>query len=219
MSETHSPTSGRALSESDSKELLAGFGLPTSIEREVADPAAAAAAADEIGYPVVVKLCGDAILHKTELDGVRLNLGSAEAVTAAGTELLEKGPEGAALLVAEQVQGNRELIAGVTRDPQFGPTLMFGIGGIFTEVLADVVFRLLPAEDADLATMISDLDYATMLGEFRGEPAVDTAAMIDCLRALADCVAADPSVHSIDINPLIVRDGKPVAVDALVVYE
>lgn len=184
----------------------------------VADAAAAADAAADIGFPVVVKLCGDTILHKTELDGVRLNLGSVEAVAAAGQELLSKGPAGAELLVAEQVQGNRELIAGVTDDAQFGPTLMFGIGGIFAEVVADVVFRILPATDEDLRSMVADLANPDMLAEFRGEPAVNLDALVDALRALAACVAADPAINSIDINPLIVRDGLPVAVDALVVY-
>lgn len=207
----------RALSEFDAKQLLAGHGVPISRERVVSTAAEAVAAAEAVGHPVVVKLCGEEILHKTELDGVRLGLADAQAVADAATELLTAGPDGAQLLVAEMVRGNRELIIGVTEDPQFGPTLMFGVGGIFTEVLADVVFRLLPATDADLSSMIDDLENSALLGEFRGEPAVDRDALVRTLRGVADCALGRDDVASIDLNPLIVRDGEPVAVDALVV--
>ncbi len=146
-----------ALSEHDSKQLLAAHGVPISAEVVVATADEAVAAATEIGFPCVVKLCGTAITHKTEIGGVRLGLGSPEAVRSAATELLAAGPAGAELLVAEQVRGNRELIAGVTEDPQFGRVLMLGIGGIFAEVLADVAFRLLPATRAEIASMLDDL--------------------------------------------------------------
>lgn len=206
-----------ALSEFDAKRLLADHGVPVSREVVVATPDAAADAATEIGFPVVVKLCGAEIMHKTELGGVRLNLADAEAVRHAAGDLLEAGPAGAELLVAEQVRGNRELIVGVTEDPQFGPTLMLGLGGIFTEVLADVTFRLLPADDADIASMGDDLVTAAMLGPFRGEPPVDRTALVAALQGVAACALADDAITSIDVNPMIVRDGKPVAVDALVV--
>jgi acetyl-CoA synthetase (ADP-forming) len=208
-----------ALSEHDSKLLLAGFGVPVSREKVVATPGEAVAAAREIGYPTVLKLCGAAIMHKTELGGVKLGLVGDEAVQSAANELLAKGPDGAELLVAEQVSGSRELIAGVTMDPQFGPTLMFGVGGIFAEVLADVVFRLLPATDEELDAMLDDLANPHILGEFRGEPAVDRQALVKALSGLAACVEERSDVESVDINPLIVSDGLPIAVDALVVLQ
>lgn len=176
-------------------------------------------AAADVGFPVVVKLCGDTILHKTELDAVRLNLGSAEAATAAAQELLEKGPSGAEVLVAEQVQGSRELILGVTQDPQFGTTLMFGVGGIFAEVLGDVAFRLLPATDDELRSMLDDLDNPGFLDSFRGEPPVDRDALVAALAGVANCVAEHDEIEAIDLNPMIVRDGLPIAVDALVVLK
>lgn len=206
-----------ALSEYDAKVRLAEHGVPVSREHIVDTPAEAASAARAIGFPVVVKLCGAEILHKTELGGVRLNLGDAAAVEQAATELLAAGPDGAALLVAEQVRGNRELIVGVTHDAQFGLTLMFGIGGIFTEVLADVAFRLLPASDDEIASMVDDLTMASLLGPFRGEPAVDRSALVAALQGVAACALADDGIDSIDVNPMIVADGRPVAVDALVV--
>ena len=177
----------------------------------------AVAAAAEIGHPTVLKLSGSEIMHKTEIGGVRLGLVGDEAVATAATELLDAGPDGAELLVAEQVSGNRELIAGVTEDPQFGPTLMFGVGGIFAELLADVVFRLLPASTEDIESMLDDLANPHILDEFRGEPAVDRAELVAALAGLSACATSRDDIASIDVNPLIVSDGRPVAVDALVV--
>lgn len=208
-----------ALSEHEAKQRLAHYGLVVARERLVDTPSEAVEAAEQLGYPVVVKLCGAAILHKTELDAVRLGLGDPAAVQRAGEDLLAAAPAGAAvqLLVAEQVAGKRELIAGVTADPGFGLTLMVGIGGILAEAVADVAFCLLPATREELLGMLDDLATQRILGQFRGEPPVDRAAVADALVALAECALADPSIDSIDVNPLIISDGRPVAVDALVV--
>src|SRR5215468_10772428 len=139
--------SRRTLSEVASKELLAAYGVPFARERRAADAEAAVRAAEAIGLPVAVKLCGDRIAHKTERDLVRLGLADAGAVRAAAAELLAKatpddGP--VELLVAEMVRGRRELIAGLVRDPSFGPCVVLGLGGILTEALRDVVFAALP---------------------------------------------------------------------------
>ncbi|MGI9621238.1 MAG: acetate--CoA ligase family protein [Acidimicrobiales bacterium] len=207
----------RAMSEADAKRLLGEFGLRVSRETVVSDQAKAVEAAEDIGYPVVLKLCGDEILHKTEMNAVRLGLTNPDSVVEAADELLGQGPPGSQLLVAEQISGTRELIAGVTHDPQFGPALMFGVGGIFAEVLGDVVFRLLPADRSDIQAMLTDLDRPEVLAEFRGEPAVDQEALTTALVAIAECALANDDIESIDVNPMIVCDGEPVAVDALVV--
>ncbi len=209
------------LSEADSKALLGRFGIPFAAEERAADPAAAGAAAERIGFPVVVKLNGDRIAHKTERGLVRLRLGDRAAVEAAAAELLEKAtPEDGdvEILVAQMVQGTRELIAGVARDPQFGPTVVLGVGGILAEALADVAIRLAPLTARDAHQMIDDLRTQALLGPFRGEPAVDRAALVEVLLALSG-VALDPGIRSVDLNPLIVVDGRPVAVDALVEVE
>jgi acetyltransferase len=189
-------------------------------EREVADAAGAATAATAVGYPVVVKLCGDAIAHKTERGLVKLRLADAAAVTAAAQELLGKataadGP--VSLLVAPMISGNRELIAGIVRDPQFGANVMLGVGGVLAEAVADVVFRPVPITPIDAQEMIDGLATQRLLGEFRGEAAVDRAALAQVLLGLSALADARPDVASVDVNPLIVRaDGAPVAVDALV---
>ena len=211
---------GRTLSEAASKALLAGAGVPMPTEVLTADPTEAVAAAERLGYPVVAKLCGDGIAHKTERGLVRLGLGDADAVRRVAAELLELARPGdgdVGVLVAHMVRGTRELIAGTLVDEHFGPTVMFGIGGVTAEVLADVVFRPAPITVADAASMLAQLRGATMLDAFRGEPPVDRAALVDLLVALAGVAAERHDVVSIDINPLLVTDeGVPVAVDALV---
>src|SRR5581483_9131142 len=209
---------GRTLSESDSKQLLRAHGVPVLDERIVSSPDEAAAAAGEIGFPVVAKLCGDAIAHKTERGLVRLDLTDASAVHAAAADLLAAAtPDDGdvAVLVAPMVKGNRELIAGLSDDPQFGMTVMLGVGGILAEAIADVAFRVVPITRVDAEDMIDDLETQRLLGPFRGEPAVDRERLVDVLVGLSEAAAANPHLRSADVNPLIVVDGVPVAVDAL----
>jgi acetyltransferase len=217
---TDTSARGLTLSEPASKALLREFGVPLADEREVDTPAEAVAAANEIGLPAVVKLSGDAIAHKTERGLVRLRLADAAAVDRAAHDLLAAArPEDGhvRLLVAPMVGGNRELIAGVVRDPQFGPNVMLGVGGVLAEAIADVVFRPVPISEADADEMIDGLRAQRLLGPFRGEAAVDRAQLRAVLMGLSAAAAARPDVASIDVNPLIVRaDGRPVAVDALV---
>jgi succinyl-CoA synthetase beta subunit len=222
------------LSEAESKALLARHGIPVPAEELVASPEEAAAAADRIGYPVVVKLCGPAIAHKTERGLVKLNLRNAEAVTAAAADLLAAArpedwggspaaPEAhgdVGLLVGAMVSGARELIAGFVRDDEFGPCVMLGIGGIFAEALGDVAFRLAPLEAIDADELIDDLSNQALLGPVRGEPPVDRSALAQILRGLAEVGEGDDRIRSIDLNPLIVAGGGvPVAVDALVEFD
>ncbi len=208
------------LSEATSKQLLGQFGVPVLDERTARDADAAAAAADAIGYPVVAKLCGDAIAHKTERGLVRLGLRDARAVRDAARELFDAArPEDGdvEVLVAPMVRGTRELIAGVVRDPQFGPCVMLGVGGVFAEAIRDVAFRLVPLDERAADGLIDDLRTQALLGPFRGEPSVDRAALRATLLGLSRLAQERADVVSVDVNPLIVRaDGTPVAVDALV---
>jgi acetyl-CoA synthetase (ADP-forming) len=207
------------LSEADSKALLATHGVAFPPERKVPTADAAAAAAEQVGLPVVVKLGGDGIAHKTERGLVRLNLADVEAVRAAAAELLAaaRPDDGEVhLLVAPMQRGNRELIAGLHHDEQFGMTVMLGVGGVLAEAVADVTFRLVPITETDAAEMIDDLATQRLLGDFRGEPAVDRGALAAVLLGLSRASEADPSIVAADLNPLIVVDGAPVAVDALV---
>jgi acetyl-CoA synthetase (ADP-forming) len=208
------------LSEDESKRRLAAAGVPVPEERVVGSPGEAATAAAAIGFPVVAKLCGDGIAHKTERGLVRLGLADAAAVEAAAGELLaaarpEDGDVG--VLVAPMVRGARELIAGVHRDPQFGLTVMLGLGGILAEAVGRVAFRMVPLDRVDAEELLDDLDLPALLGPVRGEAPVDRAAVADLVLALAAFGEAEAGVASVDLNPvLITQDGRPVAVDALV---
>jgi succinyl-CoA synthetase beta subunit len=207
------------LSESQSKVLLSKYGVPIAKEEVVMTAAEAGGAASTIGFPVVAKLGGASIAHKTERGLVKLNLRDEAAVTAAATELFGKAlPEDGDVhvLVAQQVSGIRELIAGLIRDPQFGACVMLGVGGVLAEALADVVFRPVPVSRIDAHEMIADLQSQALLGPLRGEPPINRERLIDSLVGLSQVALDEPSIMSIDINPLIVCEGIPIAVDALV---
>lgn len=210
------------LSETASKELLSAFGIPFPAERTVASPAEAVAAAEALGYPVVAKLGGDGIAHKTERGLVRLDLGSSAQVESAAEALLAAATPADGevhLLIAPMLRATRELIAGLHRDVQFGTTVMLGVGGILAEAAADVVFRLAPITRTDALEMVDELATQKLLEPFRGEPAVDRDKVAAVLLGLSRAAADHPGITSADLNPLLIVDGAPVAVDALVERE
>ena len=207
------------LSEAESKKLLATYGLPVLDERIVKTASAAVEASVAIGYPCVIKLCGDGIAHKTERNLVRLSLGNAGEVDRAAHELLAQANDDdgdVELLLAPMIRATREFIVGADRTGDFGPVVMVGVGGIFAEVLEDVVFRLLPAEQHELSAMLDDLETQAMLGEFRGEPAVDRSQLLTVINAVGSAMIDRIDIESIDINPVLIANGQAVAVDALV---
>ena len=203
-----------------SKQLLAPFGFPFTSEAIVNTSVEAGDAADAMGYPVVVKLNGSNIAHKTERGLVRLQLADRSAVEQAAVQLLALATASdgnVQLLVARMIDGSRELIVGMVNDPVFGKTAMLGIGGIFAEVIQDVVFAPLPINQNRALEMIDALKYKSMLQKFRGESAVNVGALADALVSMSAACDTHNEIVSIDINPLIVqRDGSLVAVDALV---
>lgn len=209
------------LSEAESRRVVARHGVPVSpfVTGTTTDDVVAAVAADpDVGYPVVAKLCGRTIAHKTERGLVRLRIPDEAGLRVACDELLAAArPEDGdvEVLVSTMVPGNRELIAGLVDDPQFGLTIMLGVGGILAEAIRDVVFRLVPIDEIDAAEMIDDLATQRLLGEFRGEPAVDRPALVEALVALANVGREEDGIRSVDLNPLILVDGVPIAVDAL----
>jgi acetate---CoA ligase (ADP-forming) subunit beta len=208
-----------ALSEYDSKRFLSSFGIPVCRETIVSDADSAARQAAKIGFPVVLKACGTHLTHKTEAGGVVLNLRGKGEVKKAGQRLLKiNGCE--ALLVQEMVLGHRELVCGLTRDSQLGPCVMFGLGGVLTEVLKDVVFRIAPLTSWDAREMTQEIRGRKILEPFRGEDAVDLEALSRTLVALGGIGLQYEEVAGVDINPLKIRqDGKPFSVDALVVLK
>jgi len=209
-----------SLSEYDSKRILAEYGIPTAREYLAQELAEVEQAAANIGYPVVLKACAAAARHKTEMGLIELDINDAVQLKNAYDRLAPKARElGGAILVQEMVAGARELVMGLIRDPQFGPCVMFGLGGIFTEALGDVSFRVAPLSEQDARSMPAEIRGAKILEDIRGLGPVQSNELGPCLQQLGQIGLDHPAVREIDINPLVVRDGQPVAVDALVVLE
>ncbi|MCK4788423.1 MAG: acetate--CoA ligase family protein [Desulfobacteraceae bacterium] len=209
-----------ALSEYQSKQFCAGFGIPVCREVMVGDADLAVAEARKLGFPVVLKASGEKLFHKTEVGGISLNLKSELEVRKESERILSI-PGCESLIVQEMVVGHRELVCGLVRDAEFGPCVMFGIGGILTEVFQDVTFRVAPVTVWDTQQMMRTIKNARILESSRGQPACDMDSLAQILFALSRIGLQYGSVSSIDINPLVIRveDGKPVAVDALVSLE
>jgi acyl-CoA synthetase (NDP forming) len=207
------------LTEAEAKEVLKQYGVPVVEEKVVNTIEEAEVTAEKMGYPIVVKGLGANLTHKTEKGLVKLNLNNKEEVQAAAIYIKEAaGNDLEGFLVQPMLEGKREFVAGLFQDKQFGPTVMFGLGGIFTEAIGDVVFRIAPIDESEARRMIDELKAQKMLGAFRGENAPDKEAIIKTLVGLSRIGMEIPDIKEIDINPLLVSaDGKVTAVDALVV--
>ena len=171
----------------------------------------------EIGYPLVLKGCSSEIAHKTEKGLIKIDIRNEEAATSTFEEIKARIGSDAGILVQEMVKGQRELVVGLTRDPQFGPCVMFGLGGIFTEILKDISFRVAPLEKRDALEMMRELKSHKILGAIRGMPAADVDRLAKILINVGRIGLENKAVKEIDINPIIISGNKPVAVDALVV--
>jgi acetyl-CoA synthetase len=205
----------KVLDEAESKRLLAQYGVPVPSARVVHSAQEAAAAAGELGYPVVVKALG--VAHKTEVGGVKLDLGSADQVSGA---VLEMSNLSESYLVEQMVDGVvAELIVGVVRDEHFGPFLLVGGGGILVEMMKDSASLLLPTSRERVFHALSQLKSAPLFNGFRGAPPADLNAAVDVILAVAGIVEDDPSsIIELDINPLLIlAEGQGVvAADALI---
>lgn len=206
----------RALDEFHAKRILAEAGVPCVQESQVDAADQAVDAARRIGFPVVLKGCGEAFPHKTELGLVAVGLSDANAVRANAHRMIEVMRSKGTLLVQEMVFGKRELLVGMKRDAQFGPVISFGLGGIFAEALADISLRLAPLSHDEALSMLDDIRGAAILGAYRGLPAVDRDALAKVITAIGALALDRPDIMEIDINPLIVVGVNAVAVDALV---
>ena len=210
MSDTH-------MTDAQIRHLFEQYGIPMVAQWQASGEKEVLLACRNAGFPVVLKGVKKNILHKTESGMVNIGLHTENQVSRAMEQMgATAAPD--AYLVQPMVAGKRELVAGMFRDRQFGPVILFGLGGILTEAIKDVVFKVAPLSDADMDDMFDSIASKKLLGEFRGEAAMDTAAMKQALKALSNIAMEHPEIHEIDINPLIIQpDGALVAVDGLVV--
>lgn len=208
------------LSEYESKIFLNAYGIPVTKERLADDQQSFQEAIKAISFPLVLKGCSPVLSHKTERNLVRVDIRSELEAQAVFEELMrEVKNDGGSVLVQEMVKGQRELVAGLVRDAQFGPCVMFGLGGIFTEILHDVAFRVAPLDMEDAAGLMNSIKSRKILNTTRGMPEANRKQLADILINLGRIGLEKEKVKEIDINPVILAGSRPVAVDALVVLE
>jgi acyl-CoA synthetase (NDP forming) len=217
---TQAKSKGRTtLTEAEAKQVLKKYGIPVVEEQVSENIEEILNIAERYGYPVVLKGLGSRLIHKTERGLVKLNLNNKEEVRTAALYIKEMaGADLEGFLLQPMLQGKREFVAGLFHDEQFGPTVMFGLGGIFTEAIEDVVFAVAPLEKNEARRMLEQLGAQKLLNAFRGEKGPDKEALVNALVGLSNIGKEIPEIREIDINPLLVTaDGKVTAVDALIV--
>ena len=215
----------RKLGELQALELLAAYGIPIVETRLAASPEEAARLAAALGFPVALKAVAPELVHKTDVGGVRLGLATPVEVAATAAEMTDRverampGVQLTGLLVQRMVAGGRETIVGMSRDPAFGPLLMFGLGGIYVEALKDVVFRVAPIQALDAHDMVRAIRGVALLDGIRGAPPVDFAALTDVLLRVSQLAVDHPEIMELDVNPLLAFPDGVTAVDARVLVQ
>ena len=217
--------SSARLSDDDTARLLRKYGIPTVEGGVVGSEEEAVRAAERLGYPVVLKIVSPAILHKTDAGGVLLGIEDEEGVRKGYREVMEKAkeykPEARieGVLVQKQAPRGREVIVGALRDPQFDGVVMFGLGGVFVEVLKDVSFRIAPIDEEEALSMIKEIKGYPLLMGFRGEEKADLKAIAKVISAVSEMIMRERYIEEMDINPLIVYPRGAMAVDARIIRE
>jgi acetate---CoA ligase (ADP-forming) len=208
------------LSEHQSKEVLRAYDIPVTKEEETYDEPSLRRACARIGFPLVIKANGPDVRHKTELELIRTDVRDEHEALSAFNEIMKKTKgRKSSVLVQEMIQGQRELMVGLSRDSQFGPCVVFGLGGVLAEVFRDFSFRVAPIDEQDALDMINEIKAREIIGSFRGMPPVDIDALADILVKVGNIGLQQASVKEIDINPIIINGAKPIAVDALIVLD
>jgi len=208
----------RILDEHEAKKWFKVLDLNIVKEVVVKDLEETIRAAEEMGYPVVLKGRAEGKIHKTEIGLVKLNLWSTSQVRSAFQEMLCLSPRPRSFLIQPMLKGDLELIVGTVRDPQFGPAVILGLGGIHAEVYKDVVFRLPPLNQDDVLEMVSGLKGQDLLKGYRGSKSVNIKSLTDWLIKLGWLALTFEKIQEIDVNPLLIVDGEPIAVDATIIF-
>ena len=209
------------LTDFESKELLEDIGISVPAQRLTFTKEETGAVAEQIGFPIVLKLMAEDIVHKSDTGAVKLNLKSREEVDQAFDELM-KIPSQTEKKISVQKMADEpitELIIGMTTDPQFGPALMFGIGGILVELLEDVSFRIAPITDYDAKEMIHEIKGFPILNGYRGKPKADIDAIVQTLLKISDLVVKHEDIHEMDLNPVFIYEKGLICVDARIILK
>ncbi len=209
----------KVLNEDEAKKWLKALNLKVVKELSVKSPEETLHAAKKMGYPTVLKGIAEGQIHKTEAGLVKLNLQDSDQVKSAYSKMLRLKTKPKSFLIQPMLRGNLELIVGIVRDPQFGPAAMLGLGGVWAEVYKDVVFRLVPLNKEDILEMASDLKGQILLKGYRGSKPVNMESLADWLIKLGWLAITFDQIQEIDVNPLMVVNGEPVAVDATIILK
>jgi acetyl-CoA synthetase (ADP-forming) len=215
----------KALLEPEAKLILIDYGIPVTKFKVASNETQAAEYANEIGYPVVLKIVSPDIIHKSDVGGVMVNLKNASDVQKAYGKILENVKKYNAnakivgVLVQEMAPQSTETIVGAIKDPQFGQTIMFGLGGIFVELLKDVNFRIAPITKDDAKEMITQLKAYPLLKGFRNSPPADIDALISILLSTSRLVMENPEIKELDLNPVLAYQTGAKTVDARIILE
>jgi len=213
------------LLEPEAKTLCMQYGIPVTRFKVAKSPKEAVEHAQEIGYPIVLKIISPDIIHKWDVGGVMLNLKTPKQVKEAYKKILDnikKHKPNAkinGILIQEMAPLSTEVIVGATKDPQFGPALMFGLGGIFVELLKDVAFRIAPITETDAKEMITEVKAYPILRGYRGQPPVDIDAVVQILLNTSRLVMENPEIRELDFNPIMVYEKGAKTVDARIILE
>ena len=209
------------LTEFESKELLQDIGIPIPGQKLTTSKDETISASETIGFPVALKLMAEDIIHKSDTGAVKLNLKSKEEVGKAYEELMKIPSEKEKKVSVQKMAPEpiTELIIGMTTDAQFGPALMFGIGGILVELLEDVSFRIAPIEEYDAKEMIHDIKGFPILDGYRGKPKADLNAIVDTLMKISDLVTKHEEIFEMDLNPVFIYDKGLICVDARIILK
>jgi acetyltransferase len=205
------------LDEYEAKKWFKAMGLNVVKEMTVKNLDQALKAAEKTGYPVVLKGRVEGKVHKTEAGLVKSNLWTEKQLRASYEEMSCVSSKPHSFLIQPMLKGSLELIIGVVRDPQFGPAVMLGLGGIHAEIYRDVIFRLPPLTETDAVEMVSSLRGNALLGGFRGATPVNMESLSDWLIKLGWLVLKYEKIQEIDVNPLLIVEGEPIAVDATII--
>jgi len=215
----------RALLEPEAKMVCMDYGIPVTKFKVAENEDQAAQYANEIGYPVVLKIVSPDIIHKSDAGGVMVNLKTATDVQNAYRKILENvkkykaDAQIAGILVQEMAPQSTETIVGAIKDPQFGQTIMFGLGGIFVELLKDVTFRVAPITADDAKEMITQLKAYPLLNGFRNTPPADINALVAILVATSKLIMENPEIKELDLNPVLAYQSGAKTVDARMILE
>jgi acyl-CoA synthetase (NDP forming) len=217
-------TDGRKiLTEVESKDILEEAGIPTARARLATTADEALAAAREVGFPVALKVASPDITHKSDVGGVKLNLTTPDEVKAAFDEIIAAAKRAQpdakidGVSVQKMARPGIEVIMGMSQDAQFGPVLMFGLGGILVEVLKDVSFRLVPITPRDARQMVQEIKGRPLLEGYRGQEPADVEALEKLLLRLSDFIEKHPEIAELDLNPIFAYKDGAVAVDARII--